>query len=97
MCERHCGYQNYQTFAVSLELDNNRASYEYWRQRAREIAQYATRREAIKFLLADEIKLAMEDSNPLDEEGGVYGALLNSALSMVNWGEVAESFLEEVV
>ena len=72
------GWSNYETWAVALWLDNERGSYEYWREQAAEHRRAAsTRRQAIegtwtaeeaaKFTLADQLKGEITDGSPLTE------------------------------
>jgi len=102
------GYENYQTWCVSLWLDNKQGDYEYWQQRAEEIAESVdagevsqvndgiwTKERAVKYLLTNEIKEAIGDTdNPLADQADMYSDLLNNALDLVNWHEVAKSFAE---
>lgn len=102
---RYEGWSNYETWAVSLWLDNDEPSYRYWReqvehqrctvsdsQRVRD--GIWTKAEALKFNLADQIKEEVTDASPL-EEASLYSDLLSAALSEVNWGEIAEHWLSE--
>ena len=88
MNEEESGYQgwsNYETWAVALWIDNEESNQDYWNARATEICS------AHPILdLADELKEAFEEGNPL-EEAGVYRDLLNSALGKVDWYEIAKT------
>lgn len=97
------GWSNYETWAVSLWLDNEEPSYRYWREQA-EYHHHAAPKcrqvnegiwsssQAAKFRLADQLKLEVTDAAPLDG-ANLYTDLLNAALSEVNWHEIAENML----
>jgi hypothetical protein len=87
------GWTNYETWVVKLWIDNEENSYNYWQERAKELKEEGG--ELITLGLADELKEAFDEGNPL-EEAGVYTDLLYSALGEVNWYEISESILEEV-
>jgi hypothetical protein len=103
--ETYNGWKNYETWLVGLWLDNDQGSYEYWREQAREHWNSAptckqarqgiwTAEEAAAFNLADQLKEEIENSSPLTD-ADLFSDLLNSALSEVDWQEVAENFLTE--
>jgi hypothetical protein len=87
------GWTNYETWCVKLWIDNEENSYNYWQERAKELKEEGG--ELITRGLADELKEAFDENNPL-EEAGVYTDLLYSALGEVNWYEISESILKEV-
>ena len=101
----HEGLTNYETWAVNLGLNNDRGSFEHWREQA-EIAledtvesyegklDATTRKEAID-LLAQRVRGEVEAAAP--ELGAtLYSDLLNAALSNVDWLEIAEAFFEDL-
>lgn len=97
------GWYNYETWAVSLWMDNEQGSSDYWRERAQELLkdefETALRdepdhtkamEEAVPnatTTLEDEIKGSYEESQPALE--GFWADLLNAAMSEVNWREIA--------
>jgi hypothetical protein len=85
------GWTNYETWAVSLWLDNEEPSYRHWTGRAR----WWKGREDAASRLAEELKEELQDGNRLGEPS-VYGDLLSAALSGVNWQEIAEGYLDAV-
>jgi hypothetical protein len=100
------GWTNYETWAVALWIDNERGSYEYWREEAkrhrkeapvcRQVAEEIwTAEQAARFNLADQIKEEMEDGSPI-KEASVYADLLGAALGDVDWQEIAANILEEL-
>jgi hypothetical protein len=56
-----------------------------------------SRKERACYQLANELKELIEDRNPLASEANVYADLLNASLGEVNWQEIADSFLDEIV
>lgn len=102
---KYNGYKNYETWCVTLWLENDQATYEYWREQARRQAieapqaeqvlkGYWSSEQAAKFLLADQLKSEFEETNPL-EKADVWSDLLNAALDAVDWHEVAGQFLTD--
>lgn len=101
------GYENHETWAVCLSLSNDFAEYSTWAGRANKLneeAQHAqqvksgiwTTTEYVDFTLADEIKEAVEQNNPLADACSMYSSLLNAALRSVNWVSVAQEFTEGI-
>ena len=101
--ERYNGWTNYETWAVSLWIDNDQASHVYWRQetarQAREAADCEmvrdavwTASEAARFNLAEQLKDEIADASP-SMEPSLYSDLLQAALATVNWPEIAEDIL----
>lgn len=99
------GWSNYETWAVSLWLDNDATSYHYWRgelQRHKRCASADPRvqagtwtaEEAARFNLADQLKDEVTDAAPL-EGATVYADLLNAALGEVNWQEIVDAWMTE--
>lgn len=99
------GWKNYETWAVKLWLDNDRASYEY----TREMVDYARTHaddhpnvnsgiwsveEAVRFSLADQLRQEVEENMP-DLGASMYADLLNASMSEVDWDEIAENILSE--
>jgi hypothetical protein len=95
------GWTNYETWAVKLWLDNDEGTYNYWRDRVREIltdprqSPYLTAEQTARYDLADELKREHEENAP-DMGASVFADLLNAAMSEVNWSEIAESMLADV-
>jgi len=95
------GWQNYETWAVNLWLENDQGTYEYWREMAREVWRDAeatdilTRVQVARHGFAMRLKDEIEETHPCPD-AGLYTDLLNAALSEVNWHEVADSFLVDI-
>jgi phage/plasmid primase-like uncharacterized protein len=98
------GWFNYETWVVNLWMDNEKGSYDYWREESKrcfeecarpETRSYSTQtqKEAAACMLADVIKSEHEESMP--EVEGFAADLLNAAMSEVNWYEIAEHLLDE--
>jgi len=104
--EHYQGWSNYETWCVSLWIDNEEASYKYWRAEARRHRLTApssanvrdgiwTEVEAIRYGLADQIRWEITENAPISEPI-VYSDLLAAALQEVNWVEIAETLLAEL-
>ena len=99
MTKRYNGWENYETWCVNLWLGNDQGSDTYWREAAQEAFDEAeadhplTRSEKARHVLADRLKDEVHEGVP--DESTMYSDLLGAALSEVNWGEVADGFLED--
>jgi hypothetical protein len=107
MSTKYFGYENYPTWCVALGLGNNQATFEYWREQATQVIAEASNTspvqecywdadKAAKYLLANRLQEAFDEANPL-EEPDVWSDLLRAALDAVNWHEVAENILADVL
>ena len=103
---KYNGWTNYETWAVGLWIDNDQATYTYWREEAtRHVRQAAedemvqqsiwTEQAAARYKLAQQLKDELTDTAP-DLGATVYADLLGAALDTVNWTELAESLLSDV-
>ncbi len=96
------GYYNYETWVVSLWMDNDQGSQSYWQERAQECwdntPEDDDRKHTATCDLADEIKQYHEDYEQMgiNIPNSVYADLMNAALSEVNWYEIASHLIEEV-
>jgi hypothetical protein len=101
---RYNGFANYETWAVALWLGNDYASYHQWRTASRVVWAEAQERnhdrESARVFamtgLADLVKTAIERTSPL-LTASMYADLLQAALSEVDWYEIAEEFLTDVI
>ena len=91
------GHANYETWAVSLWLDNDQESHEYWRERTRAHVDLAEEDEndleQAGLDLAIELRETLEENMP--EVEGLWADLLNAALCEVVWYEIAKDWLAE--
>jgi|SRR6185369_2179849 len=93
--ERFNGWSNYETWAVASCLDNDEESYKWRRAAAREaFASHESAATAIS-AFAEQLKATHEEDMP--EVGGVFADLLGAALGEVDWYEIAEHYINEVV
>jgi hypothetical protein len=99
--ENYNGWTNYETWLVNLWMTADAGSAGYWESVARDIYEATeaeapfTRSEHAGLLLSDAIKERIDEENPL-AEAGLYTDLLTSALSEVNWYEIAAHFIADV-
>jgi hypothetical protein len=103
--QRHNGWTNYETWNVSLWIDNDEGTYNSWRREAEECWADAeadetfTREENATAALAARLKTHFDDDMHemgVPELKGFYADLLNAALSEVNWHEIAGHMIEGV-
>ena len=80
------GWTNKATWLVKLWMDNDQSSYFYWLDQAINTANC--------YQLADEIEHFHLDIAP--ENIGLFTDLLSTALSEVNWFEIAKSLLNDL-
>ena len=106
----HCGWFNFETWAVNLWMSNDAGSDEYYREMAQETyntAQEETRADGSILFTRDEVatrNLAdclKNDHEERQEEYssqviGVFADLLSAAMSEVNWHEIAEHYINDV-
>lgn len=98
---KYQGYANYETWLITLWIDNEEDSYSQWRNRALDIAKEKTNGKPLRGRLkrgviaelADELKTEFTDGQPVLE--GFWSDLLSSALGEVDWYEVAETRFDE--
>jgi len=97
------GWKNYETWNVKLWLDNDSGSQSYWDERAREIAKeskkdkYSSKKQNAQYTLSEELKEYHEENNPLADQASTYSDLLGGALREVDWYEIAENLLSEIM
>ena len=94
--KEHNGWTNYETWIVKLWMDNEEGTHLYFREQAERVIKedgLCDRDSDRVRTLADIIQQEHEDNLPKLE--GFAVDLMNSALSEVNWEEIAYSLLED--
>jgi len=102
----HDGFTNYETSTTHLWLNNTEETYRWCRLSASSCREQApvcaqvreeiwTVGQATRYLLAERIQKYVEAAMPSIETGTLYSDLLDSAISRVNWHEIADEFLGE--
>lgn len=100
MSDTYNGWTNYETWVVNLWMDNDGFSDDCREMAARCVRDAAGGScpdgAAIR-ALADELKEQHEEHmQTVCTVPGVFGDLLNGALSSVNWAEIARYYIDEV-
>ncbi len=85
--EDYQGWKNYETWAVALHIDNDQG----WTDMVLEDIANMTDQSDISAYL----KQMIEDGSPLDEPT-LYTDLLNGAIEMVDWYELAEHYMTKI-
>lgn len=107
---RYNGWTNFETWNVSLWMDNEQGIHDYWLEVASEIytneAEHPTlvgftKKDDAIYILADRLKEYHEEQmySMLEKVGltsSVWADLLGSALHEVKWQEIAENLLENI-
>ena len=93
------GWTNYETWCVNLWIDNEEGSHIYWREQASECLQDAIdnddedpKEEATAELAR---RLESEHEGSMPELSGVWSDLLQHALGMTEWREIASNMLAD--
>ncbi len=81
------GWTNFETWCVSLWIDNDPGSYEMAREIIKGVQSIGDAAEALQDWI--------EEDNPLQDQASLYADLLNAALRQVNWYEIVESYKDE--
>lgn len=93
--KKYNGWNNYQTWVTALWIDNDYDSYLYRCELAEEVKEEHEDEDEREDCLAVSLKDWIESQNPLAESASLFTDLINSALSEVDWQEIAENFLTE--
>lgn len=106
MDETYQGWKNYATWGVALVLDNDRAHYETVTQRRDQLRQGVDShsnvklgiwsvQEALRFELADFIKLLTEALCETDNMSLMASQVIQAGLAEVDWDEIAIHYTED--
>ena len=98
--EGYNGYENYQTWAVCLWIDNEQSTQQWALDLARECLDSAPEHQMVRegfvtveqrarYDLADLLQDELSEGAP-DIGNNVYSDLMHSAIARVNWDEVAQ-------
>ena len=93
--QKYNGWNNYQTWVTALWIDNVYGSYQYRCELVEQVKEEHEDEEEQENCLASSLKNWIEEQNPLADDASVFADLLNSALSKIDWNEIAENFLAE--
>ena len=92
---KYNGWNNYETWLVALWIDNEDGSYQYRCELVERVKEEHEEKDDQEYCLASNLKDWIEEQNPLAECASLFTDLINSALSEVDWQEIAENFLAE--
>jgi hypothetical protein len=93
MTERYNGWTNYETWCANLWIDQDST---YWDEHTRDIAsQQGYDREDSTYELSRVMESYYDEFAPATE--GMYADLLNASMSRINWYEIAEHYVDEVL
>ena len=98
------GWRNYETWVFKLWIDNDRTSYEYWREIVSDVketvkaSEYLTKEEEEEVKeLENLLKNWIEENNPLIDQPCLYADLMNAAINEIDFKEIAESLIKETI
>lgn len=92
--EGYQGWSNYETWVTKLWMDNDKASYDYWRDATRDVMGRPKDERTDAGVLADRLKDEIEEGAP-EIKASMYSDLLNSAISNIDFYEIAESLIAD--
>lgn len=89
------GWNNYETWLTALWIDNDYSSYQYRCELLEQVKAEHQDKHKRENCLASNLRDWIESQNPITESSSLFTDLINSALSEVDWQEIAENFLSE--
>lgn len=95
MCKPYNGYANYETWAVSLWIDNDPGLYSEIQEMAESCYDEDDDRKG-RDELATQLKDYIEEMNPLLDDANMFSDLMGAALDNVEWYEIADNWIEVI-
>lgn len=93
---RYNGWRNYETWNVALWLDNDRSAYETCLELTQQAVGNAEHTSP-QWWLGQRIRELVEDSMLPQLEASMASDLLTHAVGNVDWDEVADHYLTDIV
>lgn len=93
--KKYNGWNNYETWLTALWIDNDCSSYQHRCELVEQVKEEHEDEDERENCLASNLENWIKEQNPLVESASLFTDLLNSALSEVDWQEIAENFLAE--
>lgn len=91
------GWTNYETWLVKLWQDNDQGEQEFWREQAEECIKTDGKESAVRSL-SDIMREHYQDAQAeLSGVTGFWADLIGAALGSVNWREISQAWVDEVV
>ena len=94
MCNEYQGWSNYPTWIVANWIGNDAGAYDEVHDMADELAGGETPVADLADWLAEYVNEGITDELA-DELGTLYLDLLNSAVGLVNWHELAQEYIND--
>ena len=89
------GFKNYETWTVNNAINSSESYYNYFTNLAIKLKKkYRTPQAVAK--LAEAIKDEIKSGNPLSGDPSLYSDLMNSAISEVDYMDIAEMFFDSI-
>ena len=98
---KYNGWTNYETWNWKLWMDN-----EYWRERSFQAYREAepqfdwqTKESAAVSILAEELEYDMDEMAEqfASEQSGPLVDIMNAGLGCINWREIAQSLIDDII
>ena len=89
------GWTNYSTWAVNLWLANDEGLYDGVIDQLGGLRHSADTEARLAYRLAEWLKESVREALEYDEPASMKADLLGYALDLVNWREIAESWIED--